>query len=203
MMSGAIGLTGGFGCGKSEVAGMLRAGGIPVLDTDAMAHELLAPGHWVFEKIVHEFGRDYMNEEGGINRRKLGRYIFEDDAAREKLNRIMHPVILADMELWLNDELTRHAHAVAMVPLLFETGSDAIMNKCLVVAADDPLIYARLRQRGWTDVEISARIRSQLPVQEKIRRADGVIWNNEDLSSLRKRTWDTWNKIVLGKENET
>lgn len=196
-IKGAIGLTGGIACGKSEVAGILRMEDVPVLDTDAVAHELLSPGHWVFEKVVHEFGPEYLNEEGGINRRKLGRFVFDHDDARETLNGIMHPVILADMEAWLNKMLARSTHAVAMVPLLYETGSDQRMEKCLVVAADPQQVEQRLRQRGWTAGEISARIKAQMPLDEKIHRANGVIWNNEDLPALRHNVLRVWNEIVL------
>jgi len=200
---GAIGLTGGIACGKSEVAGILRREGVPVLDTDAVAHGLLTPGHWVFEKVVQAFGREYLDHEGGINRRKLGKYIFDHDDARSELNRIMHPVILSEMEQWIKETLKNNAHAVAIVPLLFETGADELVEKVLVVAADDHRVRARLQDRGWTDEEISARIQAQLPLESKIARADSVIWNNEDLPALREATRNIWNQTILGKEKET
>jgi len=194
---GAIGLTGGIACGKSEVAGVLRDEGIPVYDTDTAAHALLEPGHWVYEKIIQEFGLEYVRPEGGIDRRKLGELVFHDSAQREKLNQIMHPVIFKTMLEWLDDQLTRVDHAVVMVPLLFETGAEKYVEKVMVIAADEQRVFERLRNRGLTREDALARINSQLPLTEKVRRADAVIWNNDDLSALKKSVVEIWNNKIL------
>jgi len=194
---GAIGLTGGIACGKSETAGVLRSEGIPVYDTDVAAHALLEPGHWVYEKVVQVFGRHYVRAEGGIDRRKLGELVFRDSGQREILNQIMHPVIFKAMLEWLDDQLTRVDHAVVMVPLLYETGAEKYVEKVLVIAADEERVIERLRNRGLTREEAMARINSQMPLAEKIRRADAVIWNNDDVSALRKTVVEIWKDKIL------
>lgn len=195
--AGAIGLTGGIACGKSEVAGVLMAEGIPVYDTDAAAHALLEPGHWVYEKVVQEFGRAYLRAEGGIDRRKLGSLVFGDAERREALNTIMHPVIFDMMQTWLDDRLSRVDHAVAMVPLMYETGADRFVEKVLVVAADEAKVLERLRNRGLSAPEARARIASQMPLADKIARAHAVIWNNEDLPALKKSVLEIWNSKII------
>jgi len=200
--AGAIGLTGGIACGKSEVAGVLRGEGIPVYDTDTAAHALLEPGHWVYEKVAQEFGHSYVGPDGGIDRRKLGELVFNDAGQRDVLNRIMHPVIIEGMLAWLDDQLSRVEHAVVMVPLLYETGADQYVEKVLAIAADEERVIERLRNRGLTRDQSMARINSQMPLAEKTARADAVIWNNNDLPALKKSVLEIWNKQILGKEIE-
>lgn len=192
----AIGLTGGIACGKSEVAGILMAEGVPVYDTDTAAHSLLVPGHWVYEKTVQEFGLDIVNAEGIIDRRKLGARVFSDKASRDRLNGIMHPEIFRLMNEWLREQLATHDQAVAMVPLLYETGAETWFDRVIAVAAKESLVMSRLNARGLTRDEAKARIASQMPLEEKVRRADVVIWNNEDLHALRSATLKAWKDLI-------
>jgi len=197
----AIALTGGLACGKSEVAGFLAGMNIPVMDTDALAHALLAPGHWLFEKVVAEFGREYVTAEGTVDRRKLGRRVFSDAEARGRLNALMHPVIYDEVFAWLDRQAG--GYAAAMVPLLFETGMEGSFGRVLVVASEEALMIRRMRTRGWTEEEARARMAAQWPLEEKVRRADAVIWNNDDLPALRQATHLAWQKITAGKETTT
>jgi dephospho-CoA kinase len=200
MKNGAIGLTGGIACGKSTVAEILQRDGIPVMDTDAVAHSLLSPDHRLFEKIVQQFGSEFVNAEGLMDRNKLGNHIFADSSEREKLNAIMHPEIFSMMHLWLNEQLAKHRYALVIVPLLYETAVENEFEKVLVVAADEKRVLDRLRNRGLTEIQARLRIQSQLPLADKMARADGVIWNNGDLTDLMIETRRIWNKTILGKE---
>jgi dephospho-CoA kinase len=199
---GVIGLTGGIACGKSEAAAVLRAEGVPVLDTDAVAHALLQPGHAVFESVVAAFGRGYLTDAGDIDRRKLGGFVFADDEARAKLNGIMHPEIYRVSAVWVSEQKARHAWVVVMVPLLYETGAEKRFERVIVVAADEEIMMRRMSARGWSHDEATARLRAQLPVAEKVCRADAVIWNNGDLAALKDEVLRIWRQLVLqaGKE---
>ena len=199
----SIALTGGSACGKSEVAGILRGEGVPVIDADALAHALLAPGHRVFEKVVQTFGKYYLTEEGVIDRRKLGRLVFKEPAARATLNGLMHPAIYEEVFAWISREQQTHDAAVAMIPLLYETGMEARFDCVISVAADENLMVQRMLARGWTEDDVRARIAAQWPVAEKARRADYVIWNNEDLPALKERVLNTWRAVMEGKEART
>ncbi len=196
----AIALTGGIACGKSEVAGILSGMGVPVLDTDQVGHELLHPGHAIFEKVISVFGRDIVNSEGLIDRRRLGRIVFAGDEARERLNALLHPAIYQEAFSWLASHRAGHSHAVVMVPLLYETAAEKKFDRVIVVAAREDLMLRRMRMRGWTDEEAKARMKAQISLREKIRRADVVIYNNEDLPSLKTRTLDAWRLVTEGKE---
>jgi dephospho-CoA kinase len=197
---GAVALTGGIACGKSEVAGILRERGVPVLDTDAVGHQLLVPGHAAFEQVLSVFGHGILDDEGAIDRRKLGALVFADGEARDRLNAILHPAIYYETFAWLAEQLATHRHAVAMVPLLFETGADKRFEKVIAVAADEDIMMRRMRMRGWTDDEARARMKAQMSPREKVRRADVVIWNNEDLPSLKARALEAWVELTEGKE---
>jgi len=198
--NGAIGLTGGIACGKSTVAEILQRDGIPVLDTDAVAHNLLRPDHWMFEKVIQQFGSEFVSAEGLIDRRKLGNHIFANAADRERLNAIMHPEIFSVMHRWLNEQLNKCRHALVIVPLLYEAAVEGDFEKVLVVAAEEKVVMNRMRARGLTEMQARLRIQSQLPLEDKVTRADGVIWNNGDLTSLMIETRRIWNKTILGKE---
>lgn len=199
----AVALTGGLACGKSEVAGILRGEGVPVIDTDALAHALLAPGHRVFEQVVATFGKYYLTEEGAIDRRKLGRLVFQDPAARATLNGLMHPAIYDEVFAWIDREHQTHAAAVAMIPLLYETGMETRFDAVIAVASDEALMIRRMLTRGWTEDDVRARMAAQWPVAEKARRAGYVIWNNEDLSALKEQVLITWRAVMEGKEART
>ncbi|HMO50485.1 MAG TPA: dephospho-CoA kinase [Kiritimatiellia bacterium] len=193
-----IALTGGIACGKSEVAGMLAAEGVPVLDTDQVARRLLSPGHWVFENVVAAFGSEYLAEEGGIDRRRLGALVFSNAEARERLNAIMHPAVYEEVFRWAAQAPA--SEAVVMIPLLYETKREKDFDRVWVVAADESLMLRRMAGRGWTEAEARARIAAQMSLQEKIKRADVVLWNNTDLSALRAATREAWNQFLAEKE---
>ena len=196
-----IGLTGGVGCGKSTVAQIITRLGVPVLDTDAVAHELLLPGSPVLERVISEFGETYRNGNG-LDRRKLGKRVFADRKALERLNALMHPDVFQRMHQWLEETLAGHEQAVVMIPLLFETGAERWCDAVITVAADEHVVLQRLADRGWSETEARARMAAQLPLAEKVRRADAVIWNNEGLDALSQAVMKIWNTMQCGKEAE-
>ncbi len=196
-----IGLTGGVGCGKSAVGEILQRNGVPVLDTDAVAFDLLQPGSSVLEQVIATFGETYRNGLT-VDRKKLGSLVFSNRDALAKLNAIMHPVIFREMHRWIEQTLLTNDHVVVMIPLLFETGAERWCGKVLTVAADALLVQQRLAKRGWSEQEAQLRMNAQWPLGEKIKKADAVLWNNDSLDVLNQNTMRIWNDLISGKEEE-
>lgn len=182
-----LGLTGGIGSGKSTVAGMLADLGARVIDADVLAREAVAPGTPGLEAIRARFGEGVLDPGGALDRRALGRLVFEDPAARADLERIVHPRVAglaADQIRRAEDEGA--PLAVYDVPLLYENGLERSLPEVCVVWASRPTRLARIAARDpLTPGEIEARMAAQMPLEEKVRRADHVIDNDGDLASTR------------------
>jgi dephospho-CoA kinase len=173
------GLTGGVGMGKTTAAGILRARGVPVVDTDELARQLVQPGEPALAEIKKSFGAGVISSGGELRRDELARLVFADAAARKKLEEILHPKIrerwLAQIEIWRGE---KHPLAVVIIPLLFETQAEAQFGKIICIACSAANQQSRLLQRGWTLEQIRQRITAQLPVEQKIARADFVVWTD-------------------------
>ncbi|MBX3326513.1 MAG: dephospho-CoA kinase [Nitrospira sp.] len=173
-----IGLTGGVATGKSTVAKMFKECGAIVIDADALAREVVRPGKPAWREIRRRFGQSILNADRTINRQALGSLVFNNPMQRRVLERIVHPRVARE-QIKLTREATRndrHAVVIYDVPLLFETGIDKRVQKTIVVTADQNTQIVRLKKRnGLTRAEALRRIRSQMPLTQKIRRADMVI----------------------------
>jgi dephospho-CoA kinase len=176
------GLTGGVGMGKSTVAGFLRTRGAQVMDADELARQLVQPGQPALAEIQAAFGQAVMAPDGRLRRAEMARIVFADAAAREKLETILHPRIrerwLAQVETWRGEN---RALAVVVIPLLYETRAESYFDKIICVACSAPAQYERLLARGWTPEQIRLRVAAQWPVEEKISRADFVVWTDGEL----------------------
>jgi dephospho-CoA kinase len=181
-----IGLTGGFGTGKTTVAGLLRSKGIKVIDADAIGHRLLKPGTQVYAAIVRRFGSDVLQRDGNIDRGALSRVVFSKDSCLAALNRIIHPEIIRIIKNEIS--LVRKGVVVLDAPLLLEVGFQRFVDKVVVVTASR-LNQVKRAQAGMrlSKAAVIRRIRSQIPLQDKVRMADFVIDNNGTKGSLRKR----------------
>ena len=179
-----IALTGGIACGKSTFAGLLAEGGCDVLDTDALAHALEAPGGAAVSSVVAAFGPEMRAADGGIDRVRLGQLVFADEAARLRLNGILHPLIEKDLARWLAAPGARPR--VAVIPLLFEGGWEAGWDVVVCVACAAAEQLRRLQARGLSEDAARARLAAQLPLADKVRRAGYVVWNDGDLNALRR-----------------
>ena len=173
------GLTGGVGMGKSTAAEFLRARGAQVVDADELARQLVQPGQPALAEIQTEFGKKVIAPDGRLRRDELARIVFADAAAREKLEAILHPRIgerwLAQIETWRGEN---RALAVVVIPLLFETRAESHFDKIICVACSAPAQRERLLARGWTPEQIQQRLAAQWPVEQKISRADFVVWTD-------------------------
>jgi dephospho-CoA kinase len=182
------GLTGGVGMGKSTAAQLLRARGVQVVDTDQLARQLVQPGETALAEIQNQFGKNLVTHDGQLRRDELARIVFTDTTARQKLESILHPRIrerwLAQIEIWRKQNCKL---AIVVIPLLYETQAESQFDKIICVACSAVNQQKRLLERGWTLEQISQRIVAQMPVDQKIARADFVVWTDGDLDSPRQQ----------------
>ncbi|GAB6099257.1 dephospho-CoA kinase [Halanaerocella petrolearia] len=182
-----IGLTGGIASGKSTVAQLLSELGVEVLDADKIAHQLMEPGTEVWELIVEEFGKDILLSSNEIDRKKLGDIIFNNNYAKEKLDEITHPFIIAEIKNRL-EELRVEELVVVEVPLLIEANMMELFDEIWLVYVPQKIQVERLMARGDLDQEEAlARIKSQMPLEDKKDYADRIIDNSGNQLEIKKR----------------
>jgi len=185
-----FGLTGGIASGKSTAAARLRSRGVPVLDADELAREVVAPGTDGLREIVESFGRGVLDARGALDRKALARVAFADDAARAKLNAITHPRIAA-LTVERSSDLARAGEPLACyeAALIIENGAADAFRPLVVVACPPDVQLARIRSRDAASVEDAlARIRAQKPLGEKVALADFVIDTSGTLAKSARRT---------------
>jgi dephospho-CoA kinase len=182
-----LGITGGIACGKTETGRILSSEGFKVLDSDFLAHELMGKGRPVYSAVVKQFGDSILAADGEIDRGKLGKKVFSDSSARERLNQLVHPAVIEAAKNWLRVCCEAQEDAAVLVPLLFEAGWTDGWDAVICVAAPDELVFQRLEIRGLSREEAGKRIAAQMPLTEKRARAGFVIQNDSTLETLRSR----------------
>lgn len=196
-MTRVIGLTGGIACGKSLVAGYLRELGVPVIDADRVAREVVTPPSTALDEIRDTFGPAVLQDDGSLDREKMAELAFGDPVLRAKLEAILHP----EIERRVEDEIARHTRAgtpalVYEAALLVETGLYRRLDALIVVTASAEQQLERLeQQRGLTRSEARARIESQLPQDAKVRLADVVVDNSGTPEETRSATIRAWSRL--------
>jgi dephospho-CoA kinase len=181
-----IGLTGGIGSGKSTIAALFAAQGVPVIDADVIAHRLTLPGTSSTVQILQEFGPEIGDANGGIDRQRLAQRIFSDRKERARLEGILHPLILAEMQH--QQETLDAPYCLLVIPLLFETGQEDQVDRVLVVDVDEGTQIARVAARdGRSEAEIRAILSSQTGREQRLKMADDSITNTGDLAELKAK----------------
>jgi dephospho-CoA kinase len=173
-----VGLTGGVATGKSTVAAMFQRCGAVVIDADALARDVVTPGKPAWREIIRQFGQGILNPDRTINRQTLAAIVFGNRTKLRRLERIIHPRVAREQARLTRQAAQQDPGAVVVydVPLLFEAGIDTRVDKIVVVAADRETQIARLKKRNeLSRAEAIRRIRSQMPVAQKVRSADVVI----------------------------
>jgi len=192
-----LGLTGGIATGKSTAAEMLEKMGAYRIDADQIAKEVVQPGMPAWKAIVDHFGPGVLLFDRKLNRNALASIVFHDQRERAKLEEITHPSIGEVIREQIT--LARKSGAkVALleVPLLYETGLASLADKVLVVVADEAAQIARmLKRNNLSSEEARLRIRSQMPLAEKVRRADYVICNTGTPEELYALVWTLWQEL--------
>jgi dephospho-CoA kinase len=214
-----VGLTGGLGSGKSTVAAMLRNLGAKVIEADALGRTLMEPGNAVYEEIVRVFGPEVVGANGRLNRARLAELAFQGGRLNE-LNAIVHPAVIRAQQQWMAEVFDADPAAVAVVEsaLIFEVERDARargeqesvladwkrrIDRVVVVTAPDEMKVARYAARTGPDesgraaAEAEARVRlaHQIPDGEKAARADYVIENVSDITDLKARVIEVWERL--------
>jgi len=181
-----IGLTGGIGSGKSTVASMFSAFGVPVLDLDRLGHTVTAAGSEGLRHLVQVFGAWILHADGSLHRKALADYCFADADRTAQLNSIVHPLIWQQEAAWLSRQHSRYAMIEASV--LLESGGASRMDQVVVVLADESIRLQRVLKRGRHDAALFRQIIDrQCDDATRRRLADYLIDNNGDLASLRKQ----------------
>lgn len=194
-----LGLTGGIACGKTAVARMFLDRGVPVVDADVVARDVVAVGTEGLDAVVAAFGRDVLAPDGSLDRKRLGQRVFSDEAARKTLNGILHPRIGAESMARLAALMSEgHGFALYDAALLVENGTHTSFAGLIVVTARPEVQLARLMERdGATEAEARARIDAQWPLAKKVAVATHVIDNSGTRARLEARTLEVYAELVV------
>ena len=184
-----LGLTGGIGAGKSTVAGLFAERGVVVIDADALAREVTAPGTPGHGLIAHEFPNTVV--DGVLDRAALAAIVFADDAARQRLENIVHPLVYAESQR----RSAGHEIVLHDVPLITEKGLADRYDAVIVVGASEGVRRDRLRRRGMSEGDIAARIAAQASDDERRAIADFWIENEGDLASLDSQVGEILERV--------
>lgn len=192
-----IGLTGGIAAGKSVVSGRLADLGAVVVDADVLARAVVEPGSEGLDEVVGAFGRDVLGADGALDRAALGRLVFTDSSARERLNAIIHPRVRAGAA-HLIGQAPEGSVVVEDIPLLVETGQAPRFQLVVVVDAPDALRIERMvGRRGMQRGDAEQRIAAQSSREERLRAADAVLVNDRGLDELLAATDDLWRERIV------
>lgn len=181
------GLTGSIGMGKSVATSMLRAMGVPVHCSDEAVHALLAPGGDAINAVAATFP-GVLSKTGGIDRQALGALVFADDLKKKQLENILHPLVVASQSRFISEQIKHGQTLVVLdIPLLYETGAEARVDKVIVVSAPSFIQRTRVMKRpGMSREKFENILRSQMPDAEKRRRADYVVQTGIGMAYTRR-----------------
>ncbi|WP_280769881.1 dephospho-CoA kinase [Salipaludibacillus daqingensis] len=192
-----IGLTGGIATGKSTVSAMLKKEGIPIIDADIVAREVVELGSNAYHQIVDHFGLSILKQDGTINREKLGNIVFEKKHERNILNNIVHPAV--------REEMSRQAHfykneghqlIVMDIPLLVENDLFHMVDEVVLVYVPESIQLKRLRARNdYTEQEAKQRMDSQLSIEKKKQYASYIIDNSGTVIETKQQVVELINKL--------
>ena len=196
-----IGLTGGIVGGKSTVASMFKDSGAKIVDVDRIGHSVILPHRPAWKKVIRLFGKDFLRNDLTIDRGKLGKIVFANQALLKKLNEITHPKItkLIKKEINLAKNKTRSQEKILVIDaaLIYEAKIDRLMDKIIVVYIDeDEQIKRLIKRNNLSKKEALQRIKSQIPMKEKAKMADYVIDNSNSLNKTKEQVEKIWQSLV-------
>ncbi|MBV8144527.1 MAG: dephospho-CoA kinase [Gammaproteobacteria bacterium] len=179
-----VGLTGGIASGKSTAAKFFGALGVPILDSDQIARDVVEPGQPPLERLVERFGAKILTADGHLDRPALRDIVFSDPKARADLEALTHPAIGAAMEA--RSAAAGGPYQILVIPLLVEKNLTSHVDRVLVVDCDQELQIRRLRDRdGSTPAQVQAILKAQAPRAARLKAADDIIHNDTDMSAVR------------------
>jgi len=198
-----VGLTGSVGTGKSTVTNFFRELGAYIIDWDELAREVIRPHSRAWKEIVGYFGKGILNADLTINRQKLAEIVFPDKKKVTKLNQIVHPEVFKEDERITCEikSLDPDALIIKDIPLLFELTRPIVVDKVVVVSASEQTQLRRLEEKGMSREDARRRIRSQLPLEEKIKSADFVIDNDGPLEETKRQVEEIYSLLRKGEKH--
>lgn len=190
-----VGLTGGIGAGKSAVAERLARHGAVVIDTDAIAREVVEPPSPLLDKVRAAFGDAVIREDGSLDRARLAKIVFADEGRRAELNQLTHPEILKRVLARIGG-YPPSAIVVVVAPLLYESGFDRNCDAVVAVTAPEDLRIQRVMRRDSAEeAEVTARVRAQLSEAERVKRATFKVANDRDEEALDREVDAVWEQL--------
>ncbi|MGB7574227.1 MAG: dephospho-CoA kinase [Thermodesulfobacteriota bacterium] len=193
-----VGLTGGVASGKTAVSRVLREEGAYIIDADQIARELVQPHKPAWNELVRAFGKEILQEDGSIHRRKLADRVFTDPEQRKVLNQILHPRIKEEMDRRTKEIGQKDPEAIVVIdaPLLVELGVYRKVDQLIVITSTQMQQMERLKERDGRSPEEALRLfSSQMPVEEKVKLADFVIRNEGSLEETKKRAKEVFKEL--------
>jgi dephospho-CoA kinase len=194
-----VGLTGGIATGKSTVVRMLVKRGARVIDHDGLVHTLQKPGQPVWKRIVETFGRDILDADERIDRKTLGALVFDNEERRKVLEGIVHPAVLEEAQRQREEIFREYEQAIVLsdIPLLLEVGLQDRFDLILLVhAPPEAQILRVMKRNSLSREEAIARLKSQMPIDEKLKFADLVIRNDGTMRELAQRVEEVWQELL-------
>ena len=199
-----VGLTGGIASGKSTVAKIFVKNGAHLIDFDRLAHEVQEPEKPAWKEVVNHFGEEILQPDKKIDRVKLGNIVFADKEKLSKLNNIVHPLVYQEWQSRLEKIGKKEKHAIVLsdIPLLFEGNMQDLFDlTILVLIAPEEQISRLIMRNGVIKEEAEKRLKSQMPISEKISLADIVIDNEGSISETEKRVGQVWKELLRREKN--
>ena len=195
-----IALTGGIATGKSYVRSRFEDLGVPTVDADVLARNAVARGTSGLSAVVDRFGRDVLDPHGALNRKKLGTIVFGDPAARNALEAIIHPEVKRSRDAWFATlDPAAHPFAIADIPLLYEVHLEKDFDAVIVAACDAETQVRRVIERdGLPESEARRRVAAQMPIEDKVRRADYVIRTDGTFEETDRQVSDVFDRLGGG-----
>jgi len=193
-----VGLTGGIASGKSTIADMFKGEGAYIIDIDMISRDVVKPGKPAWQDVIHIFGKEVLNEDQTLNRKKVGDIVFSDAEKRKKLEEIIHPKITAETLMKINEIAKKDNQAIVIIdiPLLIETDKQDTVNKVVLVYTSPQGQIERLVKRDGLSLEDAhKRLTSQMPIENKKKYAHYIINNEEPLKKVQKRVKEIFREL--------
>ncbi|MEW6615804.1 MAG: dephospho-CoA kinase [Thermodesulfobacteriota bacterium] len=194
-----IGVTGSIASGKSTVTKFFIDLGAYLIDWDVLGHAVMLPQKRAWKGVVEYFGRDILNEDQTIDRQKLGAIVFKEPEKLQRLNQIVHPEIFREDERLVKKIRIKDPNAIIIkdVPLLTAEIKHTLVDKAVVVYASEENQIRRLKERGFTEEEAKNRIGAHISINEKMKFADFVIYNDGSMEETRRQVENIYNQILF------
>lgn len=198
-----VALTGGIGCGKTTVAELFEKHGVPVIDTDVVARELVLPGQPAWQAVIQHFGNQVVSDNQHIDRKQLAHIVFNDIAERQWLENLLHPLIRDSVKQQIKQ--LSYPYCIVVIPLLFETAQQSDYDRVLLVDCPRDAQIHRIRERdGRSAEEISQIIQAQVDTETRQSGADDIITNSGSLDELAPVVYNLHQQyLLLGQTSAT